>query len=127
MVRSRGLLGIGQHWELKLLGCFHDVVTSFIVLLDMVLNAFQHFAELRGVTGRSYIKDLILELGYLTVVAVFCHLISPIVKPVSVLFPALAIFANPVQTFRYLDYYDEATKILPLFRARLASESDILI
>ncbi len=60
MFRSRGLLRIVERWALKLLDRFHYVVASFIVLLDIILNAFQQLAELRDVTGRSYIKDLIL-------------------------------------------------------------------
>ena len=40
-------------------------------------------AELCGVIGRSYIKELILKLGYLTVVAGFCRLISQVDKPIE--------------------------------------------
>ena len=77
---------------LKLLDRFYDVVASFIVLLDIVLIAFQQLAELCGVTGRSYVKDLILKLGCLTFVAGFCSLISPVVKPDLFFFPALHLF-----------------------------------
>jgi hypothetical protein len=45
-------------------------------------------AELCGVIGRSYIKELILKLGYLTVVAGFCRLISQVDKPAFILFPS---------------------------------------
>jgi hypothetical protein len=94
MVRSRGLLQIVECWVLKLLDCFHDIVTSFIVLLDIILNAFQQLAELCGVTGCSYVKDLILELGYLTL-----GLISLVVKQVSVLSPSFCRLC--LTLFRY--------------------------
>jgi hypothetical protein len=65
MFRSRGLPWIVERWALKLLDRFHNVIASFIILLDKILNAFQQLAELCRVTGCSYVKDLILELGYL--------------------------------------------------------------
>ena len=80
-------IGIVERWVLKLLDRFHEVITSFIVHLGIALNAFQQITELCGVTGFSYVKDLILKLGYLTFVAGFCPLISPIVELVSVLLP----------------------------------------
>ncbi len=65
---------------------------------------------LHGVTGRYYIKDLILKLGYLTFVAGFCRLISPVVKPVSVLFPSFCHLC--LTLFRHFDNLFNMLKLL---------------
>jgi hypothetical protein len=93
MFRSRGLPRIVKHWVFKLLDHFHNVVASFRILLDIILNAFQQLAELCGVTGCSYVKDLILELSYLTFVAGFCCLIAWLLNWYLFFFPTFAVFA----------------------------------